>query len=63
MKIKTKHMSYDEVANLRSWERKKPRKPSKILAGIARIALQGELKEVGFTVRRSTWIRREMALG
>lgn len=52
MKIKTKLMSHDEVASLRSWEHKKPRKPSKILAGIARIALGGELKEVGFTCEK-----------
>lgn len=52
MKIKTKCLSYDEVAGLRSWEHKKPRKPSKILTGIARMALKGELKEVGFSCEK-----------
>ena len=52
MKIKTKHLSYDEVMSLPSWEHKKPKKPSKLLAGVARIALGGELKKVGFTCER-----------
>ena len=49
MKIKTKHLSYDEVMNLPSWEHKKPKKPSKLLAFVARTGLKGELKKVGFT--------------
>ena len=48
MKIKTKNLTYDEVKNLPSWEHKKPRKPSKVLAWVARMGLKGELKEVGF---------------
>ena len=48
MKIKTENLTYDEVAGLPSWKHVKPRKPSKVLAGIARIALKGELKEVDF---------------
>ena len=49
MKIKTKTLSYDEVMRLPSWEHKKPKKPSKLLAFIARTGLKGELKKVGFT--------------
>lgn len=52
MKIKTKNLTYDEVAALPSWEHKKPRKPSKALAAVARMALKGELKEVGFTCEK-----------
>ena len=48
MKIKTKTLSYDEVAKLPSWEHKKPRKPSRFLEGIARIVIGGELKKVNF---------------
>ena len=48
MKIKTKNLSYDEVAKLPSWEHKKPRKPSRFLEGIARIVIGGELKKVNF---------------
>ena len=49
MKIKTESLSYDEVNSLPSWEHKKPKKPSRVLAGIARMALAGELKKVHFT--------------
>ncbi|MBO4515838.1 MAG: hypothetical protein J5721_09235 [Lachnospiraceae bacterium] len=49
MKIKTERRSYEEVAGLPSWEHKKPKKPSKVLAAVARTGLQGELKKVGFT--------------
>ena len=49
MKIKIKDLSYDEVMSLPSWEHKKPKKPSKLLAFIARTGLKGELKKVGFT--------------
>ena len=52
MKIKTKQLSYEEVASLPSWEHKKPKKPSKLLAGVARAGLKGELKEVGFTCEK-----------
>ncbi|MCR5286884.1 MAG: hypothetical protein K6D93_02935, partial [Saccharofermentans sp.] len=52
MKIKTKNMSYDEVMNLPSWEHKKPKKPSKLLAGVAHMLLKGELKKVGFTCEK-----------
>lgn len=48
MKIKTKILSYDEVMALPSWEHKKPKKPSKLLAGIARALNKKELKEVEF---------------
>ncbi len=49
MKIKTKTLSFEEVSSLPSAEHKKPHKPSKLLAGIARIALGGELKQTSFT--------------
>jgi len=52
MKIKTVNRSYEEVAALPSWEHKKPKKPSKLLAGIARLALKGELKEVCFSCEK-----------
>ncbi|MBO4680972.1 MAG: hypothetical protein J5623_03640 [Clostridiales bacterium] len=52
MKIKTKNLSYDEVMSLPSWEHKKPKKPSKLLAGVARMLLGGELKKVGFTFEK-----------
>lgn len=52
MKIKVKTMSYDEVMNLPSWEHKKPRKPSALLAAVARMGLKGELKQVGFTCEK-----------
>ena len=52
MKIKTKTMSYEEVMALPSWEHKKPKKPSKLLAGVARMLLGGELKKVGFTCEK-----------
>ena len=48
MKIKTKNLSYDEVMKLPSWEHKKPKKPSKLLAFVARTGLKGELKQVDF---------------
>ena len=52
MKIKTKTMSYEEVMALPSWEHKKPKKPSKLLAGVARMLLGGELKKVNFTCEK-----------
>lgn len=52
MKIKTKHISYDEAMSLPSWEHKLPKKPSKLLAGIARIGLGGELKKVDFSCEK-----------
>lgn len=52
MKIKTEKRSYEEVCKLPSWEHEKPRKPSRLLAGVARMALRDELKEVGFTCER-----------
>lgn len=52
MKIKTKTISYEEAMALPSWEHKKPKKPSKFLAGIARIALGGELKKTSFTCEK-----------
>ena len=53
MKIKTKTLDYEQVMSLPSWEHKKPKKPSRLLAGVARIALGGELKKTGFTCRRT----------
>ena len=52
MKIKTKNLSYEEVMALPSWEHKKPKKPSKLLAFVARTGLKGELKQVGFTCKK-----------
>ncbi|MCR5499907.1 MAG: 1-acyl-sn-glycerol-3-phosphate acyltransferase [Acetatifactor sp.] len=52
MKIKTETRDYEEVKGLPSWEHKKPKKPCKILAGVARMALAGELKQVGFTCEK-----------
>ena len=52
MKIKTENRSYDEVVSLPSWEHKKPKKPSKILAGVAHAGLKGELKQVHFTCEK-----------
>lgn len=52
MKIKTKALTYEEVSRLPSWERKKPKKPSRLLAGVARLALKDELKQVSFTCEK-----------
>ena len=52
MKIKTKTISYDEAISLPSWEHKQPKKPSKLLATVARIALGGELKQVDFSCEK-----------
>ena len=52
MKIKTRCADYDKVMDLPSWEHKKPKKPSKVLAAVARTALRGELKKVGFTCEK-----------
>lgn len=52
MKIKTKTISYDEAMSLPSWEHKQPKKPSKLLAAIARIGLGGELKKVDFSCEK-----------
>ena len=49
MKIKTKHITYEQAMTLPSWEHKKPKKPSALLAGVARLLLNGELKKVDFT--------------
>lgn len=49
MKIKTKTLSYDEVMALPVAEHQKPRKPSKLLADVARLALGGELKQTNFS--------------
>ena len=49
MKIKTKTLSYDEAVKLPSWEHIKPKKPSKLLASVCRIATGGELKQTHFT--------------
>ena len=49
MKIKTKHITYEQAMALPSWEHKKPKKPSALLAGVARLLLNGELKKVDFT--------------
>ena len=51
MKIKTKKLSYDEVMALPRPEHEKPKKPSKLLAAVARIALKGELKQTDFTYK------------
>lgn len=53
MKIKTKTIGYDEVMKLPSWEHKRPKKPSGILAGIVRMALGGELKQVDFSLEKT----------
>ena len=52
MKIKTENRSYEKVASLPSWEHVKPRKPSRVLAGVARLALKGELKKVSFSCEK-----------
>ncbi|MBQ1849286.1 MAG: hypothetical protein II139_02840 [Lachnospiraceae bacterium] len=52
MKIKIVNKSYAEVKNLPSWEHKKPKKPSTLLAMVARMGLQGELKQTGFTCEK-----------
>ena len=52
MKIKTVELSYEEVEGLPSWEHRKPKRPSKLLAAVARIAFRGELKDVGFTCEK-----------
>ena len=52
MKIKTKTISYEEAMALPSWEHKKPKKPSKLLAGVARMLLGGELKKTSFTCEK-----------
>ena len=49
MKIKTKTMNYEEVMALPGLEHEKPKKPSKLLAGVARLLLGGELKQTHFT--------------
>ena len=49
MKIKTRTISYDEAMALPSWEHVRPKKPSKLLAGICRLAGRGERRAVGFT--------------
>ena len=49
MKIKTKTITYEQAMALPSWEHKKPKKPSALLAGVARLLLNGELKKVDFT--------------
>jgi hypothetical protein len=41
MKIKTKHITYEQAMALPSWEHKKPKKPSALLAGVARLLLNG----------------------
>lgn len=53
MQIKTKTLDYDQVMRLPSWEHKKPKKPSRLLAGIARAGLGGELKKTGFTCEKA----------
>ena len=52
MKIKTKTLDYEQVMKLPSWEHEKPKKPSKLLEGIGRIALGGELKKVHFSCEK-----------
>ena len=52
MKIKTKTLDYEQVMKLPSWEHEKPKKPSKLLEGIGRIALGGELKKVSFSCEK-----------
>ena len=53
MQIKTKTLDYDQVMRLPSWEHRKPKKPSRLLAGIARAGLGGELKKTGFTCEKA----------
>ena len=48
MKIKTKHITYEQAMALPSWEHKKPKKPSALLAGVARLLLNGELTHLQF---------------
>ena len=52
MKIKTRTLSYEEVTALPSWEHMKPKKPSRLLASVCRIATKGELKSVGFSCEK-----------
>lgn len=52
MKIKTLKRDYDEVMALPSWEHKKPRKPSRAVAGFCHLATKGELKKAGFECER-----------
>lgn len=49
MKINTKKMSYEEVLKLPRLEHKKPRKPSKLLATVVRIASMPTLMKTKFT--------------
>ena len=52
MKIKTRTLSYEEVSALPSWEHMRPKKPSRLLASVCRIATKGELKSVGFSCEK-----------
>lgn len=52
LKIKTKSMDYEEVKKLPSWEHRDPKKPSALLAAVARLGLSGELKKVKFSCER-----------
>lgn len=52
MKIKTKSLTYEQAMSLPSWKHEKPRKPSKLLAGVARMLTKKELKEVNFECKK-----------
>ena len=53
MKIKTRHLSYEEAAALIPARHLKPKKPSRLLAGIAHLLTKSELKEVGFSYKKT----------
>ena len=63
MKIKTKTITYEEAMALPSWGHKKPKKPSALLAGVARLLLNGELKKLISNTIRSTWKKQATAPG
>ena len=52
MKIKTKTLSIEQINALPSWEHKKPKKPSRALAGLCHLLTKGELNKVGFTYEK-----------
>lgn len=49
MKIKTRDLSYEEVLKLPRLQRKKPLKPSRVLATLVRILSAPTLKKTGFS--------------
>ena len=49
MKINAKNMPFDEVEKLPKLKHKTPRKPSKFLATVVRIAVEPTLRQIGFS--------------